>query len=142
MRLLTAILALTLAGTATAQPSPPGRPAPPKTLTPQPVHARVEATVLLIGCASKFMCGIMAARQEVALVVTKVSTGPFKVGDTPVIGILTCSPGPLLSTPTKDATWVELDQRQIRRGSKIELELDVYPSGNTATTDQINVLSL
>ena len=121
-------------GSAAAQPAP--------TLTPQPTKARVEATELLIGCASKFVCGIIAAQQDVALVVTKVNAGPLKVGDTPVVGVMTCSPGPLLTAGSKDAPGVELDQRKIRRGSKIELELDVYPTSVGTTTDKIRVLSL
>ncbi len=145
MRLLlaTLALALALAGAAAAQPSPPVPAPAKKTQTPQPVLARVEATVLLVGCASTIACGRIAAHQDVALVVTKVSSGPFKVGDTPVVGVLTCSPGPLMSTPTKNAPWFELDQRQIRRGSKVELELEVYSNGIVGTTtDQIRVLSL
>jgi hypothetical protein len=144
MRLLPAILVFMLAAAAAAQPSRPAAPPPPKppTLTPQPAVARVEATVLLIGCGARFLCGVVAARQEVALVVTKVSSGPLKVGDTPVVGIMTCSPDPLFSTPTKDAPWLELDQRKIRRGSKIDVELEIYADGQMTTPDKIRVLAL
>lgn len=108
---------------------------------PQPKKAIVEADVLLVGCAPKFHCGIMAAAQPVAIKITKVASGPLKVGDTPVLDILACTPGPLLVADHNDG-FVELDPKQIRRGSKIKVELDVYPTGSSATTDKITVTKL
>ena len=140
MRLLLAIFAFTLAGAAAAQPTPPGaRPAANKPLPPS-TTARVEATVLLVGCASNFRCGRVAAQQEVALVVTKVVSGTVKVGDSFVMGVLTCGPGPLLYV--SQTGEIGLDAGKIRSGSKIDVELDIGPYGNGTTTDKIRVLSL
>ena len=106
-----------------------------------PRKAIVEAEVLLVGCAPKFHCGVMAAMQPVAIKVTKVASGPLKVGDTPVLEVLACAPGPLLVADQRDGL-VELDPKQIRAGSKIKIELDVYPTTSWATTDKITVTKL
>jgi len=126
-----------LAPSARAQPAPPS-------LTPKPKVAVVDAEVILIGCSPmRAMCGYLMSRQPMAIKVTKVDSGPMRVGDTPVVDVVTCFEGPLLRKSNPGTFLVELDQTQIRAGSKIHLELEVYASGgNLATTDKITVTKL
>ena len=140
MKLLASIAITACAGRAAAQPA--AQP-PQKSLTPQAAPAVVEADVLLVGCSPmKGMCGILMSRQPMALKVTKAISGPLKAGDTPVVDVVTCFPGPLLHTSDPNEAFVELDPTQIRNGSKIKIELDVYQSGTLATTDKITVVKL
>jgi hypothetical protein len=111
--------------------------------TPQSKTAKVEAEVILVGCAPVHMlCGYLMNRQEMAIKITKVGSGPFKVGDTPVVDVVTCFEGPLLRKQGAQEPFVELDPAQIRRGSKINLEFEAYLGGNLATTDHITVTKL
>ena len=125
-------LVMLLAGSAVAQ-----APAPQA-----PKKAVVEADVVLVGCPPKFFCGGIAALQSVALRITKVDSGPLKAGDTTVMDVLACFPGPLLVS-TDPTGLVELDPKQIRRGSKIKVELDVSGLyGSSTTSDKITVKKL
>ena len=106
-----------------------------------PKQAVVEADVLLVGCAPlKVVCGRVAVTQPMAVKVTKVTSGPLKIGDAIVVEVLTCSPGPLLVASEPDKPFVELDPRQIRRGSHLRLALDVEHGAAFATTDKIGVV--
>lgn len=136
-----ALFALTaLVTTASAQPANQPKPA---AVTPQAKRAVIDAEVVLIGCSPmRAACGILMSRQPVAIKVTKVDAGPLKVGETAVVDVVTCFEGPLLHRPDPVQSFVALDERKIRMGSKIHLEVEVYPSGNLATTDNITVTKL
>ena len=132
MKHVAILIVATLAGTAGAQPA---------ANQPSTTHtAVVDADVIMIGCPPPpFFCGVIARTQDVAIKITKSISGPLKAGDTPVVSVLACFAGPLLRTVPPNNDLVVLDWDKIRRGSKIHLELEVYPSGAAAETDKITV---
>ena len=61
----------------------------------------------------------------------------------PVIAVSLCAPGPLLRQSDPKLPFVELDHKQIRPGSKLHLEVEVYPTGiGIMQTDKIKVTKL
>jgi hypothetical protein len=121
-----------LAGAAEAQRPPP--PAP---------HETFEATVTHVGTAPGFLCGGMAALQEVDVRVTRVSSGHFHAGDTPKLSVLTCFGGPLLRPIAgAGAPVFELDPALVKPGAHIAFDVDPGARAGTGwiVTTEMRVL--
>jgi hypothetical protein len=123
-------IAVSLSAGAAAQPAP--KPPPP---------ASFEGKITALGTAPAFLCGGAMATQDVTLTISKVQSGPLKVGDKPTIRVLTCFGGKLLRPiANAKAPVFELDPAKIHVGSAIHVDAeDLAHDAWFTTVDKIVV---